>query len=130
MTSLPTTNSKRLKNDLVLLLSLLLLGAIGLFFVSPKKLMGSEVKVTVDGKVTGVYELSLNQEIEIKSEDGINNLVIEDGNAYISFANCPDLYCKKHQKISRVGETIVCLPHKVVIEIVGEKKGSVDAVTQ
>ena len=33
-------------------------------------------------------------------------------------ANCPDKICEGHQKISYKGETIVCLPHKVVIEIV------------
>ena len=36
-------------------------------------------------------------------------------------ANCPDKICEGHNKISYKGETIVCLPHKVVIEIVADE---------
>ena len=46
-------------------------------------------------------------------------------------ADCPDRLCVKQGRIKKVGESIVCLPHKVVIEIVGEKEeAGVDAVTQ
>ena len=38
-------------------------------------------------------------------------------------ADCPDKYCVKQGKIKNVGETIVCLPHKVVVEIEKTSKG-------
>ena len=47
-------------------------------------------------------------------------MVIEDNKAFMKDANCPDKICEGHSKISYKGETIVCLPHKVVIEIVTE----------
>ena len=47
-------------------------------------------------------------------------LVIENGKARISHADCPDGICEEYRPISYVGETIICLPHKVVIEITGE----------
>ena len=34
--------------------------------------------------------------------------------------NCPDKICVNHAAISKKGETIVCLPHKVVVEVVDE----------
>jgi hypothetical protein len=44
-------------------------------------------------------------------------------------SNCPDKICDGHSKVSYKGETIVCLPHKVVIEIVAdEATDELDAV--
>ena len=43
-------------------------------------------------------------------------------------ADCPDQYCVEHAAIDKVNETIVCLPHKVVLEITeGEAARDVDA---
>ena len=48
-----------------------------------------------------------------------NVLVIKDGVAFVESADCPDEVCVAHLPISREGETIVCLPHRLVIRIVG-----------
>ena len=42
---------------------------------------------------------------------------IEDGKAYMEEANCPDGYCEEQGKISGHTQTIVCLPHKLVVEV-------------
>jgi hypothetical protein len=53
--------------------------------------------------------------------DGLNRLVIKDGKAYVEWANCPNLStqkrCTAHRPIYRRGESIVCLPHEVVIAV-------------
>ena len=41
----------------------------------------------------------------------------KNGEAYVSEADCPDGICAAHRPISHVGETIVCLPHRVVIKV-------------
>lgn len=82
---------------------------------------GSMVIVKVDG-VT-VRELTLDDEASFSVEGyqgGINRIVIHDGKAYVTEADCPDGLCVKTGEISRTGETIVCLPHRVVVEIKGE----------
>ena len=47
-------------------------------------------------------------------------------------ADCKDQICADHKAIEKSGETIVCLPHKVVIEIQSEdgKEQELDGVTQ
>ena len=45
------------------------------------------------------------------------DLLGEDGKAYMEEANCPDGYCEEQGKISGHTQTIVCLPHKLVVEI-------------
>ena len=52
---------------------------------------------------------------------GLNRLVIEDGKARIELASCPDGICSAHSPVFRNGESIVCLPNKVVVTVVAEK---------
>ena len=67
----------------------------------------------------------------IESEGGgYNLLVIKGGEAYISEASCPDGICSSHRPIKHEGRTIVCLPNKVVITVVGQSsEPPVDAVS-
>ena len=43
-------------------------------------------------------------------------------------SSCPDLICVRHKAVSETGETIVCLPHKLVIEITGAPETELDGV--
>ena len=110
------------KNDILLTTGILLIAAICflVFFLSMKE--GKYVSVTVDGEQVYKHSLSENEETVIlgaNSGSGEQNvLVIEDGNAFVKSANCPDKICVSHRKISKTGETIVCLPHKVVVSVV------------
>ena len=75
------------------------------------------MNVIIDGVVTEQYSINQNVEKEIVTEYGKNTLVIENGKVSVKEADCPDLVCVKNSEISFDGETIVCLPHKLVIEI-------------
>ena len=75
------------------------------------------VEVTVDGKLFGSYSLQTDQRIEIPSENGFNLLVIEGGRAHVEEASCPDGICAAHRPIKRDGESIICLPNKVVVTV-------------
>lgn len=58
------------------------------------------------------------QRIEIPGKVGKCILIISDGKADMESADCPNQICVHHGAISHTGETIVCLPNRVVIEIV------------
>ena len=55
-------------------------------------------------------------------------MVIKDGYAYLTYADCPDHTCVKTGKIKYAGQSIICLPNKVAI-IVREKDSGVDLVS-
>lgn len=79
---------------------------------------GNTVTVSVDGKVIATYALNENRTEDIRTgEDGLNRLVIKDGKAWIETASCPDGICAAHKPIHRDGESIVCLPNKVVVTV-------------
>ncbi len=82
---------------------------------------GTSVRVTVDGALYGEYSLSGEQSIFIDSASGYNRLVIENGSVYMAEADCPDKYCMDYKPVSRGGETIICLPHRLVVEVTGTR---------
>ena len=114
------------KNDWILVAVILVLAEIGfLIFTSFGRQTAGIVKVTVDGEVFGTYSLEKKQEIEINDT---NRLIIEDGQVDMVEADCPDQICVEHISISKNKETIVCLPNKVVVEIVGGEDAEIAAV--
>ena len=108
------------KNDVIFIATLLLsLSLIGLAFLLFRG-EGDLITVTVDGELMGTYSLSQDRTVEIltgEQNDQRNLLIIRDGEAYVSEASCPDGICAAHRPISRRGESIVCLPHRVVITV-------------
>ena len=81
---------------------------------------GNQIQVTLNGKIYGTYSLSKDQTIEVKDGDFYNRIRIEDRKAYMEEANCPDGYCEEQGKISGHTQTIVCLPHKLVVSLTGD----------
>ncbi len=126
------SKNKKIRNDIILPAVILTIAVAGLLFVKFNKVTGNNVVVKINGVETATYSLSGDVRYEIKTgknKENINVLVIKDGKAYITEADCPDGICKEYRPISYVGETIVCLPHRVVIEITGETTDiSLDAV--
>ncbi len=115
--------NQKLRNDIILAVVIVFIAAAGLLLFVMNKEEGSTVSVKIDGNQVASFSLSENIEIPIKTgenDEYTNILVIKDGKAYISEANCPDKICVETRAVSYVGETVVCLPHKLVIEITNE----------
>ncbi len=107
-------------NDILLVVGLLIISLI-IFIVFKSNLKeGNIVKLSIDNNLRDCYNINNDNEVIIKDGENTNTLVIKDGTAYISHANCPDKICVAHRPISKTGETIVCLPHKLVVEITEE----------
>ena len=114
------------KNDWIFVAVILVLAGIGfLIYTNLGKRTAGIVKVTVDGELFGTYSLENEQEIQINDT---NYMVIRDGHADMTEADCPDQICVEHLSISKNKETIVCLPNKVIVEIVGGEEVEIDAV--
>ena len=117
------SDGRRRRNDWIFILSLLLvvsLAGLALFFLRG---VGDTVIVTVDGVIYGTYPLDRDITVEIRTGDEEQNrnvLVIREGKARVEEATCPDGICAAHKPISREGESIVCLPHRVVITVHAE----------
>ena len=114
-----TTDSgkQKRKNDIILIVSFLTVILLSVLLLFLFRTEGDSVIVSVNGKVYGEYSLNTDTEVEIKSGDGYNVLVIKDGEAFVKSASCRDGICSSHRHIRYNGESIICLPNDVVIEI-------------
>ena len=113
------TEKKRLRrNDVIFIAALLLVVAVAgacLYFFRGE---GDTVTVSVDGTNIATYPLNVDRVEDIHTgTDGLNRLIIRDGKAWVETASCPDGICAAHKPIHRSGESIVCLPNKVVVTV-------------
>lgn len=89
---------------------------------------GAVIVILQDGKEIGRYPLKEEMELFIEGNYGENLLVILDGKAFIKEADCPDRLCVKQKAISRQGESLICLPHRLVVTVEGAPENDVDTV--
>ncbi len=106
------------KNDLILI-GVLLAGFVVIFgallLVNGR---GSYVVVSVDSVEVASFPLNEDVSYEIQGyEGGRNTLVIKDGKAWVEDSSCPDHLCEHMGKIDKVGQSVICLPNRVVVEI-------------
>ena len=78
---------------------------------------------------TATYPLDTNVRISIANGESYNVLVIENNTARIESASCPDKLCVKQHTVSKNGQSLVCLPNKVVVKIVSEIDSETDFIS-
>lgn len=113
-------DNKRL--NLILVLAIAAVACVGLVAT---RLMGANTNadtatvVIRDGE-QNVYELPLSQNTtkSVTTDLGTNLIEIKDGRVHVEEADCPNQDCVHQGWIDAAGEQIVCLPHKLTVDIV------------
>ncbi len=113
------SSKKRLINkfDIILFILLIILGACAFLIIKFTRAEGKTVNIYSDGELTESFSLDDDTEYVYIWEDGNNVIVIENGYVYVSHTDCPDKICVNQGEIKNDGETIVCIPHRLVIEV-------------
>lgn len=120
------------KMDIVIIAVLLILSFtphLIFFKTSQKGSKNNYAIIQVDGKIHKKIDLSNvknNEEVNLNLPNGKNTLLIKNNSIQMKSANCNDALCVKQGNISKVGQTIICLPHKLIIEIKGDELDSKD----
>ena len=114
------SKKKRYIFDLILIVALLVVCLFVFFLFYGKKDGGAVAVVYIENEIVAEYPLDIDGEYEING--GTNILKIEDGKAYMLYAECPDGWCKNQGRIYLSGERITCLPNRVMIMIKGAGK--------
>ena len=107
------------KADIILTVILIIAGLAISYAFSTGKTAGDELLITADGRKFGSYSLLEDRNITVKQEGHINKVTIKDGVVSMTFSDCKGQDCVKQHSISETGETIICLPNKIVLEITG-----------
>lgn len=81
---------------------------------------GRTVTVQQNGQTVAVLPLDTDTDYIVTGADGATNTVrIRDGRVSVCAASCPDGLCVRHRAVSRAGESIICLPNRVVVTVDG-----------
>lgn len=112
------------KSDIVLTVSIVAICIVLVilpFFFSRD---GSSVSIYVDGRLFAEKNISENSVTDV---DGMMTVVIENGKVYAQNSVCPSGVCEHSLPITKSGDSIICLPNKIMIKISGE--GETDAIS-
>lgn len=120
------------KMDIVIIVLLLIISFtphLIFFKTSQKGSKNNYAIIQVDGKIHKKIDLSKvkkSEKVNLNLPNGKNTLLIKNNSIQMKSANCNDALCVKQGNISKVGQTIICLPHKLIIEIKGDELDSKD----
>ena len=121
-----SSGKHKLRADVIVIVSLLLLALALYLALNSSRREGGAAVVRVNGVETERYSLLQNGSFPLNG--GSNILVIEDGYAWMSEANCPDHICVRQGKIHYTGQVITCLPNRLTVTIEGGEDDGVDLI--
>ena len=101
------------KADICIIFAVLFVAITLLFLGSLGKTAGKTVVISQNNIC--LYKVDLNKDTVITLEG--NTIEIKSQRVRVVKADCKNQICVKHKAISKSGESIVCLPNKVLIEI-------------
>ena len=122
-----TSLVKKYRVDIIVIAALLLLsfGILAVTVLTRKE--GAYAQVEINGAVVEKYALSVDGVYSLNG--GTNTLTIRNGEAYMTYSDCPDHTCENTGKIKYAGQAIVCLPNRLSITIVDASDNPVDFVS-
>lgn len=111
----------------VLLLSGLVWAVLG---IQSGQTPAAQVVVEVNGAFYQRQPLERAGQIVVQQGEALNVVIVDHGQVSMHEANCPGEQCVQQGAISRVGSSIICLPHRVVVRIEGVREEGLDAVVR
>lgn len=107
------------RNDIILLVTLVFL-SLGVILFWPKN-NGETVEIYKEGALLMSLDIKTDGEWDI----GGLTVVVKNKEAYVINATCPDKVCQNTKAIKNKGESIICVPAKIVVKIADSKYDAV-----
>lgn len=113
---------KLTKGDKVLVIVLIVFSLLFAYYMATvnNNLEKKYISIQINGEEINTIEFSddiIGETYVLETEFGRNVLQFVDGEVRIIEASCPDQLCVKQGKIGQVGQLLVCLPNRLVVEI-------------
>ena len=121
------------KNDKILIVLIVIISIGSLFYIKKMALNHNQkyISIQVNGKEIQRVMFDKKTEgniIPVKTQFGYNLIKIGQDSVWIAEADCPDQICVKQGLINEVGGIIICLPHRLVVEIKSMGQKDVDHI--
>lgn len=102
---------------------ILVLAVAASVYVWTRPAKGRVARIYVDGELVREVDLdkaAAQERFTVTTDRGENVVLIEPGRICVESADCPDQVCVHAGWLSDSAAPIVCLPHRLVIELGGE----------
>lgn len=76
--------------------------------------------VTYTEDAAGVEYFTYKPEPKLAEGTSYNLISVTDGMVVVEAADCEDQICVRHKPVSSKGESIICLPHRLVVVVDGD----------
>ena len=107
------------KKDLLFIAAILLAASLAFFFRPQPSESLSRAEISVDGKTVMELDLSEDQVLTVDGAGGgYNRIQVRDGAVSVLEASCPDKVCVHTGTVRYPGETIVCLPNRMIVTVI------------
>jgi hypothetical protein len=120
--------------DVIIVIILIIFSILPTFLFAAGSYEGSDIyaRIYVNGDLYKEIKLGdgIEYDLVITNGRGVNEVSVSGREVYMASANCFDKYCVKQGHISEPGQTIVCLPNRVLIEITGKEKPLIDDISR
>lgn len=122
------------KGDFAIIIVLVIAAITGsiYMFIRGNQSGSKYIVITHDQEVIERFKFTNDYKTTYRFEhDGEYNVIyVEDGKVWIEEANCNNQVCVYEQPIKLVGQAIVCLPHKLIVEIQGADESTIDIISE
>jgi len=106
------------KNDILFICAVILLITGVLITFSYHANSDNKIVVIKEANdIYGTYPLSEDKKIEVEGILGVTTVIIENGEAYVFDSPCPNKTCIHMGKIKKRGDTIVCIPNRILMSV-------------
>lgn len=108
------------KGDFILIFSLLGVFIISFFYINSKFFYSNDKYISVQVNGKEIKKITFGNEKKvypIRTSFGLNILEVDEFGVRVVEASCPDKLDVKFGKIDKVGQAIICLPNRLVVEI-------------
>ncbi len=109
------------KKEIIIILLIALIAFIAILITNQKKDYSAEqyVVITIDKEMYKKipFDVDTYEEIAVHTDLGNNTIIINNGSVDVVDADCPDFVCVNTKPAAQVGDMIVCLPHRLIVEI-------------
>lgn len=115
----------KIKKGDIIVIGFLLMFSLAFSFIITKitsQAKGNILRIKQDSKIIKEVALDKDQEFKVEYLGHYNIIKIKDGKAFVSDADCSDKICIHMYPIHNVGETIICLPHRLFLEVYSKDK--------
>ena len=102
----------------------------GMYMANFNKEQGGFAIIYVSGDEKERLNLLEDKAITIETTSGYNVVQVKDGKVKVIDADCRDKICVNHVPVSFTKEMIICLPHRLIVEITGTENSGIDAISR